>query len=160
MERSALVPENVEALCIEVRKPNAKPILISTWYRPPNSNPEILDFFEIFLQSIDKENKEIIITGDFNIDLMPSDIENSKVKRLKEVLNTYQLSQLINKPTRTTELTKTLLDLIICKTDDPKTVITDVVDIAISDHNLVYICRKVGIPRRKSRLLKQGNTTN
>ena len=154
MERSALVPENVEALCIEVRKPNAKPILISTWYRPPNSNSEILDFFEIFLQSIDKENKEIIITGDFNIDLMPSDIENSNIKRLKEMLNTYQMSQLINKPTRTTELTKTLLDLIICKTDDPKTVITDVVDVAISDHNLVYICRKVGIPRRKSRIIE------
>ena len=116
MERSALVPENVEALCIEVKKPNAKPILISTWYRPPNSNSEILDFFEIFLQRIDQENKEIIITGDFNLDLMPSDIENSNIKRLKEMLNTYQLSQLINKPTRTTELTKTLLDLIICRT--------------------------------------------
>ena len=113
-ERSASVPENVEALCIEVINPNAKPILISTWYRPPNSNSEILAFFLIFLQSIDKENREIIITGDFNIDLMPSDIENSNLKRLKEMLNTYQLSQLINKPTRTTELTKTLLDLIIC----------------------------------------------
>ena len=112
MERSALIPENVEALCIEVRKPNAKPILISTWYRPPNSNSEILDFFEIFLRSIDQENKKIIRTGDFNIYLMPSDIENSNIKRLKEMLNTYQLSQLINKPTRTTELTKTLLDLI------------------------------------------------
>ena len=85
---------------------------------------------------------------------MPSDIENSNIKRLKEMLNTYQLSQLINKPTRTTELTKTLLDLIICKTDDLKTVITDVVDVAISDHNLVYICRKVGIPRRKSRIIE------
>ena len=39
------------------------------------------------------------------------------------MLNTYQLSQLINKPARTTELTNTLLDLIICKTDDLKTVI-------------------------------------
>ena len=83
---------------------------------------------------------------------MPSDIENSNIKRLKEMLNTYQLSQLINKPTRTTELTKTLLDLIICKTDDLKTVITDVVDVAINYHNLVYVCRKVGMPRRKSRI--------
>ena len=51
---------------------------------------------------------------------MPSDIENSKVKRLTEGLNTYQLSQLINKPTRTAQSIKTLLDLINCKADDPK----------------------------------------
>ena len=54
------------------------------------------------------------------MDLMPSDSENSEVKRFKEVLNTYQLSQLTNKPTRTTESIKTILDLIICKTDIQK----------------------------------------
>ncbi|CAB3997753.1 Hypothetical predicted protein [Paramuricea clavata] len=143
-----------KAVCIEVRKPNAKPILISTWYRPPNSNSEILDSFEIFLQNIDKENKEIIITGDFNIDLMPSETDNSKAKRLKELLNTYQLSQVIKKPTRTTESTKTLLDLIICKTDDPKTATTDVVELGISDHNLVYTCRKVGICKQKPKIIE------
>ncbi|CAB3994109.1 RNA-directed DNA polymerase from mobile element jockey [Paramuricea clavata] len=154
VERSTIIPENVEAVCIEVRKPNAKPILISTWYRPPNSNSEILDSFEIFLQNIDTENKEIIITGDFNIDLMPSETENSKAKRLKELLNTYQLSQLIKKPTRTTESTKTLLDLVICKTDDPKPATTDVVELGISDHNLVYTCRKVGICKQKPKIIE------
>ena len=161
VERSTIIPENVEAVCIEVRKPNAKPILISTWYRPPNSNSEILDSFEIFLQNIDKENKEIIITGDFNIDLMPSETENSTAKRLKELLNTYQLSQLIKKPTRITESTKTLLDLIICKTDDPKTATTDVVELGISDHNLVYtLVERSEYVSRNPKLLKQGNIIN
>ena len=92
---------------------------------------------------------------------MPSDIKNSNIKRLKEMLNTYQLSLLINKPTRTTELTKTLLDLIICKTDDLKTVITDVVDVAISDHNLVYIyVERLEYLDESLELLKKGNTTN
>ena len=62
MERSALVPENVEALCIEVRKPNAKPILISTWNRPPNSNSEILDFFvqkKFFSKALIKKTKKL-----------------------------------------------------------------------------------------------------
>ncbi|CAB4023001.1 RNA-directed DNA polymerase from transposon BS [Paramuricea clavata] len=121
VERSTIIPENVEAVCIEVRKPNAKPILILTWYRPPNSNSEILDSFEIFLQNIDTENKEIIITGDFNIDLMPSETENN---------------------------------LIICKTDDPKTATTDVVELGISDHNLVYTCRKVGICKQKPKIIE------
>ncbi|CAB4041213.1 Hypothetical predicted protein [Paramuricea clavata] len=85
---------------------------------------------------------------------MPSETENSKAKRLKELLNIYQLSQLIKKPTRTTESTKTLLDLIICKTDDPKTATTDVVELGISDHNLVYTCRKVGICKQKPKIIE------
>ena len=72
------------------------------------------------------------------------------------MLNTYQLSQLINKPTRTAESIKTLLDLIICKTDDPKTIITDVLDLGMSDHNLVYTCRKVEIPKRKPKIIETG----
>ena len=28
---------NLENLCIEIRKPNLKPFLIATWYRPPCS---------------------------------------------------------------------------------------------------------------------------
>ena len=43
VERLALIPANVKAVCTEIRKPNAKPIIISTWYRPPNTNSEILD---------------------------------------------------------------------------------------------------------------------
>ena len=85
---------------------------------------------------------------------MPSETENSTAKRLKELLNTYQLSQLIKKPTRITESTKTLLDLIICKTDDPKTATTDVVVLGISDHNLVYTCRKVGICKQKPKIIE------
>ena len=59
MERSALVPENVEALCIEVRKPNAKPILISTWYRPPNSNLRFSIFWKFFSKALIKKTKKL-----------------------------------------------------------------------------------------------------
>jgi predicted glutamine amidotransferase len=41
VERSDLIiPENVEALCLRIRKPKSKPVLVSTWYRPPDSNIE------------------------------------------------------------------------------------------------------------------------
>ena len=29
---------NLEHLCIEIRKPNSRPFLIATWYRPPCSS--------------------------------------------------------------------------------------------------------------------------
>ena len=43
-------------------------MLVSTWYCPPDSNIELLQSFEEFLQKIDDENKEIIVSGDFNCD--------------------------------------------------------------------------------------------
>ena len=67
VERSDLVSEHVEALCLEIRKPESKPILVSTWYRPPDSNIVFLQCFEEFLRKMDDENKEIIIAGDFNV---------------------------------------------------------------------------------------------
>ena len=154
LERKCLIPDNVEAICLEIQKPNAKPIIISTWYRPPGSKSELLERFELFLQNIDNENKETIITGDFNINLLPKENELSVAERFKELLNTFQLQQLINKPTRITETTKTLIDLIICKTNDLKIIESGVIDLGISDHSLVYVCRKIGIPRGSPKVIE------
>jgi hypothetical protein len=38
--RVDLIPVNAEAICLEIKKPKAKPVLISTWYCPPGSNME------------------------------------------------------------------------------------------------------------------------
>ena len=154
LERKSLIPDNVEAICLEIQKPNAKPIIISTWYRPPGSKSELLERFDLFLQNIDNENKETIITGDFNINLLPKENELSVAERFKELLNTFQLQQLINKPTRITETTKTLIDLIICKTNDLKIIESGVIDLGISDHSLVYVCRKIGIPRGSPKVIE------
>jgi hypothetical protein len=52
-------------------------------------------------------------------------------------------------PTRTTIKSKTLIDIIIMKIDDTKTIQSGVIELGISDHNLVYICRKIGIPKQE-----------
>ena len=61
-----LLPGDVEAICIEIYKPKSKPLVVSTWYRPPDAKIELLDSFEYFLKNIDTDNKEVLITGDFN----------------------------------------------------------------------------------------------
>ena len=40
--RDELVPESVEAVCVEVLKTKCAPLLISTIYRPPSSKVDIL----------------------------------------------------------------------------------------------------------------------
>ena len=83
VERGDLTPVNVEAICLEIRKPKSKPLLISTWYRPPDSKFDLFDRFEKFIQEIDNENKEMIITGDFNCDMLSNDNNNPNIKKIK-----------------------------------------------------------------------------
>ena len=85
-----------------------------------------MEFFnENFIKVIDNENKDIIITGDFNCDMLDSNYRNNNSKRLDDLLDIYQLQQHIDKPTRTTDSTKTLIDIIITKVTTPKHLIQE-----------------------------------
>ena len=66
--RSDIMPENLETITVEITKPKAKPFLLSTWYRPPNMPVNIFMDYELIIQKMDHENKEIICIGDFNCD--------------------------------------------------------------------------------------------
>ena len=44
--RTDLSIDQLENVRIEVRKPNSKPFLVTTWYRPPDSIVEKFNFFE------------------------------------------------------------------------------------------------------------------
>ena len=45
--RPDLSCQEIENLCIEIRKPNSKPFLITTWYRPPNSIVDKFNYFQL-----------------------------------------------------------------------------------------------------------------
>ena len=51
--RNELVPDSLEAVCIEVRKPKSKPFLIVSLYRPPNSRSQIFNEIEILVKHLD-----------------------------------------------------------------------------------------------------------
>ena len=147
MEGEFLIPDIAEAICLEIKKEEIKQqlLIISTWYRPPSSKMQFFNVFETFLSSTKSENKEPVITGDFNCDSLKSDV-NSNISQLRDLINIYQQQQRIYQPTRTTDLTQALIDIKIKKIDDPKTIESGVIEFSISDHSLVYICRKTGIP--------------
>ena len=60
----------VECVWVEILIKN-KPVLIGTFYRPPNSNVSVLSDIETSIDlAHDTGIKDIIITGDFNLDLL------------------------------------------------------------------------------------------
>ena len=66
---------------------------------------------------IDDEDKEFHILGDLNCNILTNTI-NQPTKKLKEILETYQLSQLITEPTRVTANSSTLIDYYITSTPE------------------------------------------
>jgi hypothetical protein len=61
---------------------------------------------------------------------------------LQEIMQLYQLTQIIDDPTRVTKSTKSILD--VCITSSPDKIIqSGVVHLGISDHSLIYATRKL-----------------
>ena len=131
----------------------SQPILILTWYRPPDSNARAFDLFEEFLQKAEIENKKLIILGDLNCDFPPH-TKNSNAKKLIELLDGYQLKQLIKEPTRVTANTRTLIDVVITQLGNTNVTISGVIHLGISDHSLVYTCRKISTPKEKPKVVE------
>ena len=71
IRREYLEAEGIERIFIELQIKNSKNMLISTFYRPPDSSIHLLNIFERLLQIklslATKENKELILLGDLNV---------------------------------------------------------------------------------------------
>lgn len=89
---------------------------------------------------MDTENKEIYTLGVLNCNLLDSNLSN--VKMLQEIIQLYQLTQVIDDPTRVSKSTKSVPD--VCVTSSPNKIIqSGVVHLGISDHSLIYATRKL-----------------
>ena len=130
-------------LCILINKPKARPFLIATWYRPPNSPVAKFNYLEKLLGTLDTENIEYYLLGNLNCDLSVTDLDHSS-RVLMDIIGLYNLSQLINEPTRVTDFSSTLIDHIFTNTPD-KVVCSGVSHISISDHSLIYAYRKLSV---------------
>ena len=150
--RDDLQAENLENLVIQVNKLRSKPILISTWYRPPDTPTAIFDNFEEFIGKMDSTGHEIFLLGDFNTDVTP-DVNTNNSNKLKAIFSTFGLEQLITEPTRVTLNSSTLIDL--CVTNTPtKIVNSGVLHLGISDHSLIYMTYKAKYERSGKRIIE------
>ncbi len=96
--------------------------------------------------------------GDFNCDLLIllPDNKTSFTNRLVDIINLFQLTQVIEEPTRITSDTQTLLDLFI--TNKPENIINSgVVQLGISDHNLIFGCRKLSLGKNQPKIVETRN---
>ena len=118
LPRPDLSHDELENLCIEIRKPNSRPFLVATtWYRPPDSTVDKFDFFETFIGKLDAENVEYHLLGDLNCNIGASVLDHS-TRVLTGITNLFGLHQLISEPTCITQLSSTIIDLIFTNEPD------------------------------------------
>lgn len=73
-------------------------------YRPPTATNVFFDSLSAILKRYD--GKEVLLMGDFNLNWL----DRARRKRLKDISKTFQMTQMVNKPTRLTQSSQTLLD--------------------------------------------------
>ena len=133
----ASVSSHVERLWVEVKLSPTLPCLISCMYRPPSSR---IEYFNGMLDILDEaiaEDKNIIIPADLNFDYKFDETLCSNPVHQME--NLYGMTQIITKPTRVTDKSSTLIDVILTTMPELHTN-TEVFEITLSDHFLIYTC--------------------
>ena len=107
--KNELTTNNDELLRIKINRPKCKPLLIAATYKPPNvKEASFLESLSNSFAKIDLDKNGLVLMGDLNID----QLGKSSASRLLKLFVVNDMKQLINEPTRITEYSKTLNDLI------------------------------------------------
>ena len=124
-------------------------VLIGIVYQPSSKQNEKLEWLNKFeslvSQAVIVHHGPIIITGDFNIDLL---VPSTASEAYQNILVTLNLKQLITQPTRNS---RTLIDHVVSNVDT-KLIASDVVLCdEISDHDSPFCILKINKPRYEPR---------
>ena len=143
--RTDVAVDNLESVTVQIENGKLEPFIVTSIYRPPEKPESYFSYIEYLIASLEPENKEYIIMGDTNCDFI--DRSNNNTKNLKRILNSFNLTQLIKDPTRTTATTKTTDHII---TNKPNMVSNSgVISCGVSAHEVVFIERNVRAPKLK-----------
>ena len=130
-----------ETLWVEVKRKKSKSVYVCAVYRPPvkGQNLNVVERYKSFLMScVDKlpKDSEVFILGGFNCNMLQ---QNRLSTTINELCKARGLTQLVELPTRITETSATLIDLILSNSDHAMD--CQVHDIGLSDHCFISIKR-------------------
>ena len=125
-------------------KVNQDTLLIGCFYRPPDARVGYWDLIDDSLNKAGRTPHKLLILGDFNTDinLVPS-------RHLSRIMHLNNLVQIIKEPTRYTDNSATLIDLIL--TTFPDLVqLSGVLPPVHSDHCCPFIKTKCNVSKNAS----------
>ena len=154
IRQSKMCNQEFESLWVKLKSQNSKPIFLSVTYRSPSiKNPvdytkRLCSYMTLCMKSI-PFGTEVFCVGDFNADYSTNCALTSLLKDFSRSCN---LKQLIDKPTRITETTSSIIDLIF--TNSNKILEYGSITCGISDHNIIYCNIKFKKPKYEPKSIK------
>ena len=138
---------HLECLWVRMNLKLAKPTLIGCVYHVPDSryNDSLNELDLILSQLDDVPRTDLVILGDVNINL---NTNNAQTNALNALLKRQNLKQLITGPTHVSEQCSSLFDQVYINNEQLYWH-SRVVDPGLSDHSLIYTCRKYHKPSKE-----------
>ena len=140
----------VESIWVETKVKHSKPLIIGFIYRNPAERIDWFDNFNLMMDAATLENKEIILLGDFNIDLLKPQ------SQWIQLYQTFGLHQLIDTATRITDTSETLIDHIYTTSKENIVEISSPI-LGCSDHSpvcITWLRKGVKIPRLVHKVIR------
>lgn len=159
VRRLDLETYDIECIWLEIFSDYTKSFIVGILYRPPNTSKHLSknfnNNFQKTLTKINNGNKELIILGDINCNYL---IKNNN-KPLKDLLSLNGLIQTIKGPTRITDTTESLIDVIL--TTKPENLMEiKIVSTALSDHYAIGCKRKLNNIKQQYESIKCRDYSN
>ncbi|XP_065671890.1 uncharacterized protein LOC136089738 [Hydra vulgaris] len=128
-----------EALCVEIINKLANNFIINAIYRTPaGSLKTFKTYLRTFLNTKNILQKHVYVVGDINIDLLNHAL-NSEAKTFIDILLEYNLIPTINKATRVTKKSSTLLDNVITNNFHNSRFKTGIIKTDLTDHFPIFL---------------------
>ena len=137
----------IEAAWVDISL-HSQQLLVGSIYRPPDYANFFIEF-PVLMEGIWRRRTNIVLLGDFNVNLLPSATNSGDFtlkRKFLHQLSKFNLKNVINVPTRITGNSSTLIDLIITSVSH-KLSHHGACNLGISDHHLIYAAINLRRPR-------------
>lgn len=122
-------------------------VVVGVIYRPPSSDIALFfESFESLLSDVILNTHEIVILGDFNINLLDVNHRNSIL--FTNMCDTLGIKQIIDEPTRVTATFSLLIDFILLSSHTLVPICGVKHDLLVSDHCLIFVRLNLSQPPR------------
>ena len=127
-----------EITSIEITN-KTKNIILSSVYKPPNSNlKQFRNSFKTIFDNIRRNNENLYLVGDINNNALDY-VNNVEVQKFVNFAFQSSLITLTNKPTRVTRTNATAVDHILTNAFLNKQIETGIIKTEISDHFPIFL---------------------
>ena len=151
--RRKLEPDNIELICLDIKFFNNARFLARACYSSPSKCKEgdFISSLSCAIQAMCRSRNELLLLGDFNMDTYVNNEANRlPSKKLSHIFQRYCLANQISEPTRATDNSSTLIDVILAS-DQDRYAASGALHLGLCDHEHIYIIRKSKLPRPKLR---------